>query len=115
MKICKELQDEVGNLILFVSNAYPNVYDNKEFRDTLTHFHDSICNYRWGHDDDKEFDRKHCSADELTYVIKLSYEWLRVLVVLDEMLGGRYYGKTELSKIVDKIDKFFALEGKSCN
>lgn len=112
MKICKELQDEVGNLILFVSNAYPNVYDNKEFRDTLTHFHDSICNYRWGHDDDKELDRNNCSDDELMCAIKLSQEYLEVLVVLDKVLGGRCYGKTELSKIVNKIDKFFALEEK---
>ena len=111
MKICKELQDEVGNLIGFIANTYPNIYGgNTKFRGELNHFYDSISQYRWDNAVDKEFDRKNCSSDELMSVIKLSNDWLHVLVSLSEMSGGMRFGKTQLTKIIDKIDTFFALE-----
>lgn len=111
MKICKELQDEVGNLISFIANTHPNIYNhNTKFRLELNRFYDSICQYRWDNAVDKEFDRKTCSSNELQSVIKLSNDWLHVLVAISEVLGGMRFGKTKLTEIVDKIDSFFALE-----
>ena len=109
-RICKELQDDVGELITIFSTQYPKMYSDTEFREQLGEFYNSICQYRWDHADaDGGINIRHCSDEELVTAANFCMNWLHILDLISDMCD---VSDKKLESILNKITDFLIREEK---